>query len=38
MFCAIVPAGVRGLVGWCLDKLGELMSDSLISTDNSAAI
>lgn len=38
MLCAIIPAGVKGFVGWGLDKPGELMSDSLISTDNSSAI
>lgn len=38
MFCAIISAGVKGLVGWGLDKPGELMSNSLISTDNSSAI
>lgn len=38
MFCAIIPVRVKGLVGWGLDKPGELMSNSLISTDNSSAI
>lgn len=38
MFCAIVPARVKGPVGWGLDKPGELTSNSLISTDNSSAV
>lgn len=33
MFCAVLPAGVKGL-----DKSGELMSNRLISTDDYSAV